>query len=294
MHIPVHRAALSVVALEDQHRQQRVQHPAPVVGVRGAQGRAHPGFVAHLVRGSLNRERAQGRLTAGHREDHLAHDVARVGHRRGRDPEHRHEPFRDVREQIRRQLQAAHPLQLGHLRQQALQPRRPRVLLELVEKRPAAARCAFALRARLGDQFLQQPDRCRREASDSGGAEPLVERAHGRTDQAIDLAGGRRFHPLRPAPGHHCADQALTRKLDSAQLRRQPHGELLLVRLRALAEAEERAYLHAGAPDRPARPVIGSEPLGGDADLLGDIGHRRGRDLPGRIWKPRLRLEELQ
>ncbi|WP_443043580.1 hypothetical protein [Streptomyces sp. GS7] len=82
-----HRPVGGVVALQLQHRQQRREHPPPVVGVRRRQHCTDTRLVPGLVRRRLRRQRLQ-RLLADHRKDDLADRTARLGQRRLRDPQH--------------------------------------------------------------------------------------------------------------------------------------------------------------------------------------------------------------
>lgn len=63
-------------------------------------------------------------------------------------------------------------------------------------------------------------------------------------------------------------------QLHSAQLDRQPLGELGLVLLGALTETERAPDLHPVPLDRPPRPVVRGPLLRGHPYLLGDVGHR--------------------
>jgi hypothetical protein len=80
----------------------------------------------------------------------------------------------------------------------------------------------------------------------------------------------------------------------NAQLDRQPLGELGLVLLGAVTEAERAPDLRAVPLDRPPRPVVRGPFLRRHLHLLGDVRHRRYRDLPGVLREPGLHLEELQ
>ncbi len=114
------------------------------------------------------------------------------------------------------------------------------------------------------------------------------------TSPAIWAPRGWRLQPVVAAAGHHRLREPVPVQLHPAQLDLQPLGELGLVLLGALTEAERAPDLHSVPLDRPPRPVVRGPLLGGHPHLLSDVRHRRYRDIPGVLREPGLHLEELQ
>ncbi|CAK7288093.1 hypothetical protein SGPA1_51059 [Streptomyces misionensis JCM 4497] len=209
-------------------------------------------------------------------------------------PPGRDQLLRHVCEQLRRQLQRPHPLELVHLRQQAVQPQRARVRLQFGEEGSPAARALLVRAGVPGDQVVQPGPGRRRQPAHGGRAEPFLEGADRRPHQPGDTPRRRRLQPVLAAAGHDRLRQPVAVQLHPAQLDRQPLGQLGLVLLGALTEAERAPDLHPVPLDRPPRPVVRGPLLGGHLHLLGDVRHRRRRDLLGVLREPGLHLEELQ
>lgn len=187
--------------------------------------------------------------------------------------------LRGVGEQLRGQAELLDLLELLDLPEERLQPQLTGVALQLGEEPACAPRRPTAIR--LGDELRQLRGGLGREPPQDAVAELLLRSGARRTEDALDPARSRRLDLGRTAAVEHRLPLPLHIELDWADRGGQPLRQVRLVTGRRLAKAEGLANLGSMPLDRSGGPVVVGEELRLYPHLLGDVGDRRLRHLPG-------------